>query len=131
MPGTLRLHANTSYAFDDNVDSYYSDTSYFEGKIKGGFEYGRGLEFILRPAYGVEFSYLRLDSEAPLTYYDNGVKSATFDLASNYFMLGANRYLVFNPKLEPYFGTQLGMSIFKVKIRIQEIRGTPPSLPGE
>jgi len=113
-PGTLRLHAYTTYAFDDNVDSYYSTTSYFEGTIKGGFEYGGGLEYILRPAYGIELSYLRLDSKAPLTYYDNGVKSAEFDVASNYIMLGGNRYLLLNPKLEPYFGVQLGMGIFNV-----------------
>ncbi len=30
-----------------------------QGTIKGGFEYGGGLEFILRPAYGIEFSYLQ------------------------------------------------------------------------
>jgi len=115
IPGTLRLHAYTNYAFDDKVDSYYSATSYFEGTLKGGFEYGGGLEFILRPAYGIEFSYLRLDSKAPLTYYDNGIKSAEFDIASNYFMLGGNRYLVGNPKLEPYFGVQLGMGVFNVE----------------
>jgi len=32
---TIRLHAYTTYAFDDNVDSYYSSTSYFNGKIEG------------------------------------------------------------------------------------------------
>jgi hypothetical protein len=113
-PGTLRLHIYTSYAFDDKVDSYYSTTSYFEGTLKGGFEYGGGLEFILRPAYGVDFSYLRLDSKAPITYYDGGVQSAEFNVASNYLMLGANHYLAVNPKVEPYFGLQLGMGIFNV-----------------
>ena len=32
-PGTMRLHVYTTYAFDDKVDSYYSNSSYFEGKI--------------------------------------------------------------------------------------------------
>lgn len=117
-PGTLRLHAYTTYAFDDKVDSYYSTTNYFEGTIKGGFEYGGGLEFILRPAYGIELSYLRLDSKAPITFWDNGIggaKSTEFDLASNYLMIGGNRYLLVNPKVEPYFGLQAGMGIFHIE----------------
>jgi hypothetical protein len=112
---SIRLHVYTTYAFDDNVDSYYSTTSFFEGKIKGGFEYGGGLEYMLHPAYGIEFTYLRLDSKAPITYYDNGTQFAEFDLASNYLLLGANRYLVINPKLEPYAGLQAGMVIFNVE----------------
>ncbi len=97
------------------MDSYYSTTSFFEGKIKGGFEYGGGLEYMLHPAYGIEFTYLRLDSKAPMTYFDNGVKSAEFDIASNYLMLGGNRYLVINPKVEPYAGLQMGMGIFNIE----------------
>ena len=112
---SIRLHVYTTYAFDDNVDSYYSTTSFFEGKIKGGFEYGGGLEYMLHPAYGIEFTYLRLDSKAPITYYDNGTQFAEFDLASNYLLLGANRYLVIHPKLEPYAGLQAGMVIFNVE----------------
>jgi len=113
-PGTLRLHGYANYAFDDKVDSYYSTTSYFRGTLEGGFEYGGGLEYILRPAYGIEFSYLRLDSKAPMVYYDIIERSAELDVASNYLMLGGNRYLVGNPKIEPYFGLQMGMGIFKV-----------------
>ncbi len=114
-PGTLRLHAYTSYAFDDKVNNYNSATSYVEGTIKGGFEYGGGLEFILRPAYGIEFTYLRLDSKASINYYSNGDIKNNIDLASNYLMLGANRYLVVNPKIEPYFGLQLGMGIYNAE----------------
>ena len=110
----FRLNAYATYAFDDKVDSYYDATSYYEGTIKGGFEYGGGLEFMLRETYGVEFTYLRLDSKAPMTYYNNGVQNADLDLASNYLMLGGNRYLEMNPKLEPYAGLQLGMVIYNL-----------------
>jgi hypothetical protein len=113
-PGTLRFQAYTTYAFDDKVDSYYSTTSYYEGTLKGGFEYGGGLEFILRPAYGIELSYLRLDSKAPMTYYKDGMKSGEFKVASNYLMLGTNHYLSVNSRVEPYFGLQLGMGIYGV-----------------
>ena len=37
----IRLHANAGYVFDDKVDSYYSTDAYFNGKLKGGFQWGR------------------------------------------------------------------------------------------
>jgi hypothetical protein len=112
---SIRLHVYGAYAFDDKVESYSSSTSYFEGKIKGGFEYGGGLEYMLRPAYGIEFTYLRFDTKAPMTWYDIGVQSAELDVATNYLMLGANRYMAINPKIEPYAGLQMGMSIYNIE----------------
>ena len=113
---TLRLNGYANYAFDDNhVDSYYSNTSYFEGSIDGGFMYGGGLEVMLQEAYGLEFTYLRLDSKAPMEYYNNGVEFTNFDLATNYIMAGGNRYMQMNPKVEPYGGMMLGMAIFNIE----------------
>lgn len=112
----LRLNAYTTYAFDDNyVDSYYSETSFFEGEIKGGFQYGAGLEILPTSGLGVELTYLRLNSKAPMAYYDNGTQNTTFDLAQNFLFLGANRYFGLNPKVEPFAGLQLGMDILNVE----------------
>jgi opacity protein-like surface antigen len=111
----IRLNVYTTYAFDDNhVNSWASNTSYFDGSIKGGFQYGGGLEVMPYPAAGVEFIYLRLDSKAPMDYYNLIAKHATFDLASNYLFLSFNKYLPVNPKIEPFAGMQLGMGIFSV-----------------
>lgn len=112
-PG-LRINGYTFYAFDDKVDSRYSSTEYFYGKIKGGFQWGGGLEYMLAPAQGIELSYLRLDTRAPLTYYSNGQQFSEFDLATNYIMLGGNRYFPLGGKVEPYAGAQLGLGIFNV-----------------
>jgi hypothetical protein len=113
---SVRLNGYTTYAFADNhVDSYYSDTQYFEGSIEGGFEYGGGLEVLPAPYIGVEFTYLRLDTKAPLEYYDNAIKFTTFNLASNYLFLGFNKYVNLNPKVEPYAGLMLGMAIYNVE----------------
>jgi len=113
-PG-LRLNAYTFYAFDDKVDSYYSSTDYFNGTIKGGFQWGGGLEYMMIPQQGIELSYLRLDTNAPMDYYDNnsisGKKHTDFDVATNYILLGSNRYFGMNPKVEPYGGIQAGMAI--------------------
>lgn len=113
---SVRINGYATYAFDDNnVDSYYSDTDYFDGKIEGGFQYGGGLEVLPAPAIGVEFTYLRLDSKAPMEYYDNIVKYTDFNLAQNWLFLGFNKYLPVNPKLEPFAGVQLGMDILNVE----------------
>ena len=110
----LRINGYTFYAFDDKVDSRYSNTEYFYGKIKGGFQWGGGLEYMMAPVQGVELSYLRLDTRAPLTYYSNGQQFSDFDVATNYIMLGGNRYFPLGGKIEPYAGAQLGMAIFNV-----------------
>jgi hypothetical protein len=112
---SVRLNGYTTYAFDDNhVDSYYSTTSYFEGAMKGGFEWGGGLEVVLPQGRGVEFSYLRLDSYAPIEYYNDGVQFSDFDVAHNYLFLGFNQNVQINPRVEPYAGLMLGMAIYDV-----------------
>ena len=68
------------------------------------------------PAIGIEFTYLRLDSEAPMEYYLNGgIQYTTFDLAQNWLFLSFNKYVPVNPKVEPYFGMQLGMDILNIE----------------
>ncbi len=113
----LRLNAYALYAFDDKVDSYYSNTSYFDGKIKGGLIWGGGLEYLVHPDYGVELSYLRMDTKAPATYYSNqppaGVKNSEFDLAINYLFLGGIRYKKFGDNVEGFGGMQLGTAFIK------------------
>jgi hypothetical protein len=113
---SIRLNAYANYVFDDNhVDSYYSSTSYYDGEIHGGFQYGGGLEVMLHESYGLELTYLRLDSKAPMEYYLNGgVQYTNFDVATNYVMIGSNKYLKMNPKVEPYGGGMIGMAIFNI-----------------
>jgi hypothetical protein len=112
---SVRLNAYGMYAFDDNhVDSYYSNTSYFDGAVKGGFQYGGSLEILPIPYAGAEIQYLRLVSNAPMTYYNNGDKHTTFNVASNYVFASFNKYVPVNPKVEPFAGLQLGMGIFYV-----------------
>ena len=111
----VRLHGYALYAFDDNhVDSYYSATSYFEGSIQGGFQYGAGLEVMPYPAIGVEITYLRLDSKAPMEYYDVFIRHTTFDVSQNWVLLSFNKYVPLNEKVEPFGGLQVGMDIINL-----------------
>src|SRR5215203_879685 len=118
-PSPIRLNVYTNYVFDDAVDSYYSSTSYYNGTVNGGFQWGIGLEYMVSPMQGIEIIYLRQDTKAPTTYYDytaiaNPVKSAEFDLGISYIFLGSTRYIPRSEKLEPYFGVQLGLGIVNI-----------------
>jgi len=114
---SVRLHGYGIYAFDDNnVESYYSSTDFFSGKIRGGFQYGGGLEVMPIPYAGVQFEYLRLDSKAPMEYYGTiGVENTTFNMAQNWLFLSFNKYVPVNPKIEPFAGLQIGMDILNVE----------------
>ncbi len=84
-----------SYVFDDSFDSYYDYNAYYNGKIKGGLQWGIGGEYKPSPYMGVELTYFRQDTDSPTTYqtlYSNGVQRTNFDLGINYLMLGGNRY---------------------------------------
>ncbi len=111
----IRLNIYTTYAFDDKVDVRESHTSFFRGKIQGGFQWGGGLEYMLIPTQSIELIYLRLKSDSPMNYYDNDLGqtvSTVYDLSSNFIMLSSNRYFKTNLPIEPFVGAQAGITIF-------------------
>jgi len=93
----IRLNAYSGYVFDDKVDSYFDANNYYNGKIKGGYQWGVGLEYLASPQYGIEISYLLQSTTAPTTYLQSGqlggVKTSNFDMKLNWIMLGGNRYM--------------------------------------
>jgi hypothetical protein len=111
----IRLNAYGSYVFDDKIDNYYSSSRYMQGKIKGGFMWGGGLEFRAHDYYGIELLYQRLDTHAPMDYWDyneNKAEHTNFDLSVNYIMVGGARSVHHaGSKAEPYGGFMLGMAI--------------------
>jgi len=113
----LRVNTYAGYVFDDKVDSYYSSTSYYEGKILGGFRWGAGIEYQLpNTTKAFELQYLRQDTTAPVTYLDSGfgadVKNTTYDQSTNWIMLNGTNYFPVSEVAEPYFGFGIGMAIF-------------------
>lgn len=117
--GEIRLNGYASYIFDDNFDSYYSTTNYYNGTLNGGLQWGAGLEYILAPHQGVELTYLRQDTKSPTTYYDpyvasNPIRTQDFDVAINNIFLGSTRYFKVNDVVEPYGGIKMGVAIIGV-----------------
>jgi hypothetical protein len=115
----LRLNVYSAYVFDDHVESYASTYDYFEGEISGGYQWGAGLEYFLRPEYGMELSYQRQDTHAPLTWQTSSSVYADFEdfnMDISYITLGANRYVTkVKGKLETYAGLMVGMAIVGVE----------------
>jgi len=120
MGQELRLNTYGGYIFDDRVDSYFSSSSYYDGVIKGGFQWGAGLEFHIPGKGAIELQYLRQDTNAPTTYQDGGflggdIQRTDFDLALNWIMLNGTRYFPVNEVVEPFVGAGIGMGIFALE----------------
>lgn len=91
-----RLNVYSGYVFDDQVDSYYDANNYYDGKIKGGYQWGLGIEYLPSPYFGIEIAYIRQSTKAPITYRESaagGIKNSNFDLNLNWIMLDGCRYM--------------------------------------
>jgi hypothetical protein len=112
----IRLNGYAAYVFDNSFDTYYTSNEYMLGEIKGGFQWGAGLEFLPNEDYGIELLYYRQDTSAPISFaYDTGEGYREVDLAVNYIMVGGARYMNTGGKLQPYGGLLLGAVIFNNK----------------
>ncbi len=111
----IRFNAYSAYVFDDRVDSYYDANNYYNGKIKGGYQWGIGLEYMLYETKGIELKYIRQDAIAPMDYYYDGIQFKEFELGINYILIGGSNYFKTGGMVEPYFGAGLGMAILNIK----------------
>ena len=114
----LEISVYGNYVFDDSFDSYYDRGAYYDGKIKGGFQWGVGVEYLAHEYTGVELVYLRQDTNSPTYYqfYDQFIPKYTdFDLTINYIMLGGVRhYRKPNSSVEGFGGLMAGMVIANI-----------------
>lgn len=115
----VKLNAYTNYVFDDRVDSYFSNNTYFDGKIKGGFQWGVGLQYNIKEFYGIELTYHRQATSANADYLGStgiAIKNADFDVDLNWIMLnGVREMRKPGGKFEAFGGLGLGMCIINTK----------------
>lgn len=115
----VRFNTYAGYIFKDKVDSYYSNSSYYEGQIQDGLRWGAGIEYHIPNKGAIEIQYLRQDTNAPTVYQDGsiigGIQNSDFDLAINWIMLNGTKYFSVNEVVEPFVGAGIGMGIFNVK----------------
>jgi hypothetical protein len=106
-----RINLYGAYVFDDNVTSSYDSYNYFNGTIKGGFQYGAGIEFMKGDDFGVELLWQGQSSTAP-THYNYGYiaeKFTNLNVDLNYALLGLTQHMLkTGSKVEGYGGIMLG-----------------------
>lgn len=108
----LKLNTQAGYVFDNRFDSRYDDFNFYYGKIKGGFQFGGGLECMVNEDYGIELSYIRQKTTVPLNYYYYGRQFQNFNAGINYIILGTNRYIDVDSKMvKPFAGAQAGLAV--------------------
>jgi hypothetical protein len=111
----VRLNAYGNYQFQDQVTSYYNTSTYYNGQIKGGFQWGAGLEYMVKGVYGIEVSYYRQDANAVVSNF-RYPQSHDYDVAVNYIFLSGTRYMQRpGSKMEAFGGGGLGMAIIDTK----------------
>ena len=115
---TTRLNGYAVYVFDDRFDSYYDNSNYYEGKFKGGLQWGVGLEYMPHQSSGIELIYLNQQTTARTTYaYPglSGVKTTNFDVGFNWAMLAFNRHMRKpGSKVEGFGGPMIGAAFINV-----------------
>lgn len=104
--GDIGINLYGGYTFDDKI----SDNAY-SVEFKGGFQYGLGAEYYIRPSKSIELKYLRIDSDAVFTKYLVGTDEVRKGNAGiNYILIGGNNYFqTGNPKVQPFLGLDLGV----------------------
>jgi len=117
-----RINVYGSYVFDDGIQNDYDSYNYFDGTIKGGLQYGAGIEFMPHPGYGVEVLWIHQTTTVPMTYVansyfgNNNLRSTTFDLNLNYAMLALGKKMRKpGSPMEGYGGLMLGAAFFDVE----------------
>jgi hypothetical protein len=111
----FRLNVYGSYVFDDGFDVYNDVNTYYYGKIKGGFQWGGGVEFTPTEYGSIELLYLNKSSDVPATFKFTTAdpqRTETFNLSHNYILAGFNGLKKFGTgKAEGYGGALLGVLI--------------------
>jgi len=114
-----RLNAYGNYVFDDKFDSYYDQYNYYNGVLKGSFQYGAGLEYMASPRNCVELMWQHQSTHAPTTYLSGAggqVKNTNFNVNIDYFLIGSDGHIQQpGAKVEGYGGLFLGMAFLGSK----------------
>ena len=115
----VRLNVYGSYVFDDGFDVYNDVNTYYNGKIKGGLQWGGGIEFTPSEYASVELLYLNKSSDAPSTFKGGTgqpQRTENFEVTHNYILLAGNGLKASSSgKVEGYGSLMGGVLISDVK----------------
>ncbi|HWS60352.1 MAG TPA: hypothetical protein VN182_05440 [Flavobacterium sp.] len=109
--GTISPFANLGYTFDETIPYDAADM-----KIAGGFQWGLGVEYFVNRDISVDLKYNRMDSEISIDNVPVSGNSGKFgtlvaDGATQYYLLGMNKYFNSGKKAIPFIGGGIGYGI--------------------
>src|SRR6187431_144597 len=109
----LRLNFYTGYTFDDGFDVVNDANTYYNGTVKGGVQWGGGLQYMFNPQSSAEIFYLHRSTTVPANFKFGSTtqgRSETFDLKHDFIMLsGDGHFSKHGSKAEGYAGLMAGV----------------------
>jgi len=109
----LRLNLYSAYVFDDGFDVFNDANTYYNGTVKGGYQWGGGLEYLFNERGSAEILYLHQSTHVPTTFKFGATSPTTqenFDLSLHYIMLSGDGHFD-KGKTEGYAGLMGGVLI--------------------
>ena len=113
MAQHARLNFYAAYTFDDGFDVWNDANTYYNGTVKGGVQWGAGLEYLFNKQSSAEILWLHRSTTVP-AYFKFGAgaeKTETFDLKHDFIMLSGDGHFGNGGKVEGYGGIMAGVLI--------------------
>ena len=108
-----RLNFYGAYTFDDGFDVWNDVNTYYNGTVKGGLQWGAGLQYMFNKQSSAELLWLHRTTTVP-AYFKFGAgaeKTETFDLKNDFIMLSGDGHFGGGGKAEGYAGIMAGVLI--------------------
>lgn len=108
-----RINLYSAYVFDDGFDVWNDANTYYNGTVKGGYQWGAGVEYLFTPQSSAEILYLHRGTTVPATFkFSSGTqaRSETFDLKHDFILLSGDGHFS-KGKAEGYAGLMAGVLI--------------------
>ena len=111
----VRLNFYSAYVFDDGFEVWNDANTYYNGTVKGGVQWGGGLEYLFNPQSSAEILYLHRSATVPANFkFGTGTQTRheDFDLKHDYILLsGDGHFSKHGSKAEGYAGLMAGVLI--------------------
>ena len=109
-----RINFYGAYTFDDGFDVVNDANTFYNGTIKGGVQWGAGLEYLFNKQSSAEILWLHRSTTVPANFKfgsNTQLRSETFDLKHDFIMLSGDGHFGGGGKAEGYAGIMAGVLI--------------------
>jgi hypothetical protein len=109
-----RLNFYGAYTFDDGFDVVNDANTYYNGTVKGGVQWGAGLQYMFNKQSSAELLYLHRSTTVPANFKfgsNTQLRSETFDLKHDFILLSGDGHFGNGGKAEGYAGVMAGVLI--------------------